>query len=648
MLVLACFGIAMAAQAQRAPRIGYIYPAGGQHSTTFEVAIGGQGLESPSGVIVSGTGVEIQIIDHDKPLSNQAVSDIRDQLKELQPKFQEMRRVEDAKREELLTTARFLLREKKIPEKQLRLVYDFERKRNDPKRQQNTQIAETVRVKVTIAEGAEPGTRYWRLRTAYGLSNPMRFVVGQHQEVREPDVYKFDLLRFLKLTPKNEPVTTTAAVPVTLPATMNGYIEPGEVDEFAFRAKKGDQVVVAVQARHLVPYLADAVPGWFQAVVALTNPEGYELAFADDYHFDPDPVLFYKIPYDGEFRVKVRDSIYRGREDFVYRITVGELPFLTGLSPLGAPAGSKLDISFYGGNLGTGTKLKYTVPDKPGTVYLHANNGPWHSNSIPFHIDNVPEEAEREPNNTLGTATDLKPPMIVNGRIETRGDADFYRLKGRGNQEMIFEVFARRYGSPLDSSLTVFDMDGNQIGFNDDHEDLTAGLTTHHADSRAAVKLPPGGECFVRVTDTQNQAGPDFVYRLKVMQAAPTFSLRITPASLNARPGAAARFTVHALRLNGFDGPINLHLKGPSGFELKNATVPAGKDTADIAVTVPSTPLEQPAEIAIHGTAEVESTKLNIEGIPAEDMMQAFIYRHLVPVDALLIDVRSLPERPDS
>jgi hypothetical protein len=646
MLLAVCLSIVATAQAQRAPRIGYIYPAGGQISTTLEVSIGGQGLELPSGVIISGTGIQVEILDHEKPLSNQAVSDIHDLLRELQPKFQEMRAVADAKREDLLKTVRYLLREKKITEKQLRQVDDFERKRNDPKRQQNTQIAETVRVKVTIAENAEPGTHYWRLRTAYGLSNPMRFEVGQHREVREPDANTFDLLRFLKLTPKNDIVPVTASDPVALPVTLNGSVLPGEVDEFSFRAKKNDQVVVTVHARHLVPYLADAVPGWFQAVVSLTNPEGYELAFADDYHFDPDPVLFYKIPYDGEFRINVRDSIYRGREDFVYRITVGVLPFLTGLSPLGGPAGSTVDINFYGGNLGSEIKRRYKVPEKPGMVSLHATNGLWRSNSIPFHIDSVPEETEREPNNSLGAATMVKPPMIVNGRIETRGDADFYRLKGRGNKEMIFEIFARRLGSPLDSSLTVFDLEGNQLGFNDDHEDLVAGLTTHHADSRLSVKLPPDGECFVRVTDTQNQAGLNLAYRLKITQAKPSFALRVTPASLNAKPGSAARLTVHALRVNGFDGPINLTLKGPAGFELKNATVPAGKEVAEVSITVPSAPPELPVALMIQGGAEIEGRVVVEDAVPAEDMMQAFIYRHLVPVDALLIDVRTPPETP--
>ena len=50
-------------------------------------------------------------------------------------------------------------------------------------------------------------------------------------------------------------------------------------------------------------------------------------------------MLYYEIPEDGEYVVEIKDSIYRGREDFVYRITLGELPFVTSIFPLGGPAG---------------------------------------------------------------------------------------------------------------------------------------------------------------------------------------------------------------------------------------------------------------------------------------------------------------------
>ena len=38
---------------------------------------------------------------------------------------------------------------------------------------------------------------------------------------------------------------------------------------------------------------------------------------------------------DGRYTVQIRDALHRGREDFVYRLTLGEIPFVTSVFPLG-------------------------------------------------------------------------------------------------------------------------------------------------------------------------------------------------------------------------------------------------------------------------------------------------------------------------
>ena len=60
---------------------------------------------------------------------------------------------------------------------------------------------------------------------------------------------------------------------------------------------------------------------------------------------------------DGKYTIQIRDSIYRGREDFVYRITLGELPFVTGIFPLGGRAGQDVTVQLQGWNL-VDTQLK--------------------------------------------------------------------------------------------------------------------------------------------------------------------------------------------------------------------------------------------------------------------------------------------------
>lgn len=635
--------------AQPAPRIGFVYPAGGQINTSVELTVGGQYLDENTEVIVSGEGVTGKCIEHDRIPSAQIVDDYRDRLREVQAKLRDDRRAGEVPAGQKLAYIRKLLSEADLSEKKLRLMVEYDRRRNDPKQQLNNQIGETARIRLNIDEKAEPGIRYLRLRTPWGLSNPMRFAVGLFPEVCEVEpLKKFDLEKYrggMDSMKTEKTVTPTTRLPVTL----NGRIMPGEVDEFTFEAKKDERIVIAMHARSLIPYLADAVPGWFQSVVSLHKADGVEVGYADGYRFDPDPVLFYKIPADGIYHIRVHDSIYRGRDDFVYRIHAGQLPFLTGISPLGATAGEKVDITFQGGNLGTEFKTTYEASKEPGIVLIQAKVAGVKSNAIPFHIDNVPQEREREPNNTLGAAQMLEPPMIANGLIEKTGEADYYRVRGNGGREMVFEIFARRLGSPVDASLTVFDQDGKQVAFNDDYEDLGSGLTTHHADSRISMKMPPGGSVFIRVTDTQGQSGPTNAYRLKVRAADPGFALRATPSSLNAKPGGGARLTVHALRDGGYTGPITLSLKdAPSGFALRNAIIPEGQDKADVSIAVPSgADLEKPVALTVIGTGGESPNTFSATAVPAEDMMQAFAYRHLVPVDALLVDVRTPPPVPE-
>ena len=128
----------------------------------------------------------------------------------------------------------------------------------------------------------------------------------------------------------------------------------------------------------MIPYLADAVPGWFQASLTLFDAQGKELAYADHYRFHPDPVLHYVIP--ARRPVYVSKSTTRsiaGREDFVYRVALGELPFITGIFPLGGRPGTQTAVELRGWNLPL-TKLPWHAKDQPPGVYpLSVHKAEW-------------------------------------------------------------------------------------------------------------------------------------------------------------------------------------------------------------------------------------------------------------------------------
>ena len=231
--------------AKCSPHIGYAYPAGGRQGDTFQVTIGGQYLESADNVYISGGGVQAKVIENIKLLTPKEVNELREKLQELQKKPRDAETVK-----EMLE-----IRTK---------LNDFQNKRANPV------LAEKVILQITIAHDAEPGQRELRLSTANGLSNPLFFHVGQLAEFRKKEAKNSgDPLNGRKPKVPGQPPSgkREPEMNITLPSIINGQTMPGGVDRYRFQARKGQRLVVAVSARELIPYLADAVPGWFQAAV---------------------------------------------------------------------------------------------------------------------------------------------------------------------------------------------------------------------------------------------------------------------------------------------------------------------------------------------------------------------------------------------
>jgi hypothetical protein len=614
------FLIVVAAQGQQlnAPRAAYIYPAGGRPGATMRVQLGGQFLDGVVRAAVSGDGVRATVVGHDRPLTPRQINDLRTTVQELQPRAtidstvrQQIARI----REQLADAAR---------------------------RNTNPAMAEIVTLEITIAPGADPGARSLRVITPSGLSNPVVFLVGQLPEF-------------------GEEVTNTLAdteLRITLPATVNGRIVPGDgdrpraaprqgqrylpgdVDRYRFVARKGQHLVVAVSARALMPYLADAVPGWFQATVALLDADGEEVAYSDDYRFQPDPVLHYQVSRDGEYVVEIKDALYRGREDFVYRISIGELPFVTSVFPLGARAGVRTDVEIAGWNLTTTPHTWDPGHDPPGVQQLSVRRGSLLSNTVPFVVDTLPEVLEREPAHGPEPAQRVTLPAIINGRIQAAGDSDSFRFGGRAGDRVVAEIAARHLGSPLDSVLELLDTAGNRLVLADDAADPGIGLITHQADSVLSATLPATGTYVLRVGDLTRKGGPEYAYRLRLSPPRPDFDLWVTPSAINGRGGTHVPIAVYVRRKDGFDGDIALGLTGQApGFVLGGGVLPAGQASVRLTLTMPPIRTPNPITVNLEGRAVIQGREVVRRAAPADERMQAFLNRHLVPADAVSVMV---------
>jgi hypothetical protein len=635
LLTLLAFAASAPAQPS-SPHIGYVYPAGGRQGAVFQVAVGGQFLNNATNAFISGPGVQSVVVDYSRPMTQKEFNDLREKLKELQDRRAAANsRGRGAQAKPQSGTNVWTAADERMFAEMRQKMFLYA-----PKRNANPAIGETVTVRVTLAADAEPGERELKLATPTGLSNPLRFCVGQLVEYnKQGSKLSADPATLRQLRQNAEPkAVAPTEMSITLPATVNGQTLPGGVDRYRFQARQGMELVVVAAARELIPYLPDAVPGWFQASLALYDAKGHELEHADHYLFHPDPVLHYEIPKDGEYVVEIRDSIYRGREDFVYRITLGDLPYVTSIFPLGGPAGTPTTVTLSGWNLPV-TTLTPTNTD-PGIHPLSVRKEDRISNRVPFAVDTLPECLEKEPNNTIADAQPVTLPIIINGRVDKPGDWDVFRFQGHTDDTIVAEVYARRLDSPLDSVLKLTDASGKQLAFNDDHEDKGAGLNTHYADSYISATLPADGAYYIHLGDAQHQGGPEFAYRLRISAPRPDFALRAVPSSLSVRGGASVPLTVYALRRDGFTNEIALALQNaPAGFKLNGAKVPAGQDQVRLTLQAPAAPTDKPITLSVEGRAMIQGQAVVHPAIPAEDMMQAFLYRHLVPAKELDVAV---------
>ena len=651
--VVVLLAMAPGVWAQQRPYIGFVYPAGGQQGTTFQVTLGGQYLEGVSSAIVSGEGVQVKVLEYNKHLNPQEVMLLREQMDELKKSG-----AKDAETKQLIAKL-----EKRIAEYVLR--------------PQSVSISNMVIAEVTIASDAKPSERELRLGTPRGYSNPLVFHVGQLPEVLAEPMSTSPLQVLGKeeesLVKRRRALAAQGGggssemmmggsgsrggaldrvVRIQVPCTVNGQIGSGEISRYRFQAQKGQRLVITALGRQLIPYIADAVPGWFQPVLVVHDANGKEVAYDDDYRFKPDPVIFFEVPKDGEYVFSIYDGIYRGREDFVYRVTIGELPFVRSIFPLGGRIDTPVTVEMKGWNL-PATRLTPNTKDVESGIYpIRVRKDGVYSNGALFALDSLPECLEREPNNTPATAQKVTLPIIINGRIDQPGDWDVFQFEGRAGEVIVAEVNARRLDSPLDSVLKLTDAAGKQLAFNDDNntdtisnlKDVDWGVNTHHADSYIRTTLPANGTYYLHIGAADHAGGEEYAYRLRISAPQPDFTLRVAPSSAGFRSsGSSAPLSVYAVRKDGFDGDITLSLRdAPKGFSMYGATIAGTQRVAQVSLSTSLDSTKGPVSLTIEGRATINGKEVAHEAEPCEDRMQAFLWTHLVPAKEFVV---SIPEQ---
>src|SRR5437763_3830993 len=100
-----------------------------------------------------------------------------------------------------------------------------------------------------------------------------------------------------------------------------------------------------------------------------------------------------------------------------------------------------------------GKQVELTVPKEEGLHTLALDVKGQKTNTTAFLSSSLAQVIEQEPNDTPAKAMRVMIPCGINGRIGSPRDLDHFIFKATKGKAIRFEVKARRFGTPLQSSL---------------------------------------------------------------------------------------------------------------------------------------------------------------------------------------------------
>lgn len=574
------------AQEAPPPLLLNVVPAGGQAGTSVEVTVSGQNLDTTEGLYFSTPGIKAELITPPEP-------------PEKSPK--------DPKKT------------KGTPAK-------------GPKGMAPKGVRNSFKFKVTLADNARLGIHDVRVVTKGGISNPRAFAVGDLKEAQEVE--------------PNDDVPV--AQKIDLNSTVNGVIAaPTDVDYYAFNGKKGQRVVISC--------LTTSIDSKLPALVEVYGPAGNYLGSGRGYQ-ENDAVIDVPISQDGEHHVRVACFTYtQGGPDYYYRLSVSTAPWIDAVYPPVVEAGKTTSVTVYGRNIPGGTRdpnmllagkaldkatLAVKAPGEPlatsrldFTGYVppkasgldgfefRSRNQAGASNPYLLDFAAAPIVVDNEKNDTPESAQQVTLPCEIAGRIEKKGDADWYSFSARKGDVYTIEAWADRLGVPMDLFFLLRNAKGTTITEQDDVQEVMSPVlfSRTYDPPRYRFVVPADGDYRLQVgsRDAFVEAGPRHIYRVRIAAEKPDFRLVAmplgtqTPEASVLGQGGNQVFTIYAWRMDGFNGDITLTADGlPAGVTMKPQLIPAGQKQA--AVVVSAAPDARPwtGAIRIVGTAVIGGDKL--------------------------------------
>jgi hypothetical protein len=381
----------------------------------------------------------------------------------------------------------------------------------------------SAKARISVASHAEPGFREVRLDGPAGISNLA--------------VVRIDrLTQVVEIEPNG---SIAEAQPIEAGTAVAGVLKGLDQDHYRIKGTPGQKLTIDLEARRLGTSIGP--------VVTIFSADGHAIAQGRESRgLDQDCRMAMVLPEDGLCVIQVRDNTYGGGDQARYRLRVDPSPHATGVFPIGGPKGQTIDLEISGGNLAEPLRKSITLPDTPGALIEPGSvEGPGGLVVIPGRImvGDSPEVVE---------PVEIKPGVVINGRISREGEVDSYRMAVKAGEKFRLKVEAAAMGSWLDSVIAIRDDKGATLVENDDSLEA---LRPEQASSVGALGLPQGSPdssleyqakedrtLTIEVIDRFGEGGPEYPYRLAITRDRPDFAVTLLLGNATANASALSNF----------------------------------------------------------------------------------------------------------
>ncbi|MDE0817097.1 MAG: PPC domain-containing protein [Pirellulaceae bacterium] len=493
---------------------------------------------------------------------------------------------------------------------------------------------------VAIAANVPVGIYEVRASGRFGLSSPRAFFVGAREQI----------------IGSGSNHTLEAAQEIQADTDVVGITDASKRDYYKLNLTAGQRIIVEC--------LAQRLGSRANSVLTILDDQGRELAQNND-GIGEDSLVDFTATSAGTYTITVRDFVYRGGAEYLYRLLVKSGSHVDYVVPSVGKNGTATDYMIVGRNLPGGKPLADVFVDGIQLEYVTQSiqfpaagtttasrrtlvedsisntNISVLGDNLAFSISDLPVVVESGENDSSETAMKIEVPSVVSGQFYPANDVDWFEFSTTKGQVFVIEVVSHRLGLSVDAIMLVQKVvtaeDGkvtvSAVASVDDPSNRNGRIgqefdaTTD--DPVYRFTAPEDATYRIRITDqfSRSRNDPRLQYELRIRPEHPQLTLtadlkQIKTANANEikvfspvlRKADSLLINVRVQRIEGFAGPVTVTVEGlPAGVTCAGVELSASQTVASLVLNSTADAKAWQGNIRIMGSAQLGDEQVQVE-----------------------------------